>query len=709
MYLSINNFDYNFFIDFYNHLSKLKFNKIQMFKYLSNNQDKFLVWSYEHSYLYNTYSWNDYIYLYNDLSKLKSNKNGLLHYIRCGYNENRNIFKKICIDSKKINWGLFDWEFYIHFYNDLKNYNKQQAQKHYELYGINENRLFSYEHSYYYHNYDWQYFKEINKEFNTFSIKKVFEFYIKNKLCKEYTIYPKKNILDVNIFHWKFYLTFYDDLKKNKINNYEKAVNHLLNFGFNEGRLYSNEHNNLYYNYDWNKYNLDYKLNKTNDEAFVYYVKHGVNDNHIIKPILNENTFYFKFFNNFNNLNLQNLEESIHFFNKNQFSKNFLYSYQHYLIFMLFDWQKIYEKTKLQKNHNINEFIVYYLNNYKNIDISLILIDEFKFLLFLKNNDIFLFFNQLDLLKNIIYHNISFNNENLLYKINQYEKDLKNNLFLNINLLDLPPCFEIISSKKHEEDIKFSFVISSYNNVKNIKNNLLSVIYQNYKNWEIYYTNDKSTDNTHDIFQEIVKKYNIKHKVFYQKNKKNMGQIYNKYKSYQNIDDNNIVIILDGDDWLSSSNVLNTLYKIYKNNDYKIVYSTYKIFFNNKVNEDNLMNFHSYPDDVKKNISYRTYPYWHFYHLKSGYALYFKNIPKNYLKYNNEWLDRCTDLAEMYSAVELAGGNIYFINEPLYIYNKTNSMNYSNSYYYDYKSTKRKNIEKYIKNLPPLNKLILNS
>ena len=63
----------------------------------------------------------------------------------------------------------------------------------------------------------------------------------------------------------------------------------------------------------------------------------------------------------------------------------------------------------------------------------------------------------------------------------------------------------------------------------------------------------------------------------------------------------------------------------------------------------------------------------------------------------------------MYSAVELAGGNIYFINEPLYIYNKTNSMNYSNSYYYDYKSTKRKNIEKYIKNLPPLNKLILNS
>ena len=37
-------------------------------------------------------------------------------------------------------------------------------------------------------------------------------------------------------FDWKFYLSYYPDLMENGINNKEKAINHWINHGRNEGR-----------------------------------------------------------------------------------------------------------------------------------------------------------------------------------------------------------------------------------------------------------------------------------------------------------------------------------------------------------------------------------------------------------------------------------------------------------------------------------------
>ena len=46
------------------------------------------------------------------------------------------------------------------------------------------------------------------------------------------------------------------------------------------------------------------------------------------------------------------------------------------------------------------------------------------------------------------------------------------------------------------------------------------------------------------------------------------------------------------------------------------------------------------------------------------------------LKKNDKWLDRCTDLAEMYSVSEMAGIKVKHLKKILYVYNKKNSIKY---------------------------------
>ena len=49
---------------------------------------------------------------------------------------------------------------------------------------------------------------------------------------------------------------------------------------------------------------------------------------------------------------------------------------------------------------------------------------------------------------------------------------------------------------------------------------------------------------------------------------------------------------------------------------------------------------------------------------------------------NGEWLDRCTDVAEMVCVSELCKDNLISIQNVLYVYNKSNSIKYSNSWYH---------------------------
>ena len=700
MNLYIDNFDFDFFKSFYTRFKRTKKKNI-VFNLLKKRKSLFQVWSYEDSFLFNTYSWHDYINFYSDLKNIKSVKVAFLHYLKNGYHENRIIIKKMYYNSNFIDWKSFDWKFYIDYHNDLKINNENYAKNHYQKKGVYENRLYSYEHSYFYYNYDWEQVKKKNSHFCNFSVKNIVEYYFKYNDIYEFKELNLKKIIDIDSFHWKFYIDFYDDL--NYINDYKNALYHFQKNGLKEDRFFSIFHNYLYLNYDWEKYNLDYQLNKNKKESFIYYLNYGINENHLIYKIYNENTFYHSFFIYFNSINSNSLSDSIDIYLNNKMNKQYLYSYQHYLIFILFDWSKIFKQYKnneeCSKINNSNNYLMFYLKNYTHLNHRLILNNYSNINFLLENKNNYLFLNDVSLLKDIIKKNFKYNTIYFLYQLNNILNEIKNKLFLNIDLLNSPSKFIFNLKESQQEDITFSFIISCDSDEKIIYNILLSIIYQNYKNWRIYFINNNFSSKTQDIFFKIIKEYAVENKINYINNKISLKNINNAFNVYQEINNNDIIIKLNND-WLSSSDVLNTLYDIYKNNPCKIIFSSHKLYFNNQINDINKIN--EYPQEIQKNISFRSYPDFNFQYFYVGYAYYFKHIPKEYLTYENEWID--SHMAEIFSLVELANGQIYFVDEPLFIYNQSKDFQKKNNVGQMYNFNDKKIID-YIKKLNILQKI----
>ena len=102
--------------------------------------------------------------------------------------------------------------------------------------------------------------------------------------------------------------------------------------------------------------------------------------------------------------------------------------------------------------------------------------------------------------------------------------------------------------------IKFKIIVPSYNSEKWIDKTSSSIVSQNYKNYDVTIIDDCSTDvNQRNIIKSYCEKYNSTfNKWKFLLNKKRMFALYNIYNgiycSSCNKDD--VVIILDGDDWL---------------------------------------------------------------------------------------------------------------------------------------------------------------
>ena len=267
----------------------------------------------------------------------------------------------------------------------------------------------------------------------------------------------------------------------------------------------------------------------------------------------------------------------------------------------------------------------------------------------------------------------------------QISKDIKNNM---INHL-----------LKNNTNINFCFIISSYNNSLNIENNLNSVINQTYTNWRAIYINDYSNDNTEELYFEIIKNAKMEEKFTYIKNDKRYYQMHNKYIAYKLVNDLEIVCILDGDDWLLNNSVLEVLKNYYTTTNYKMISSNYKVYDNNIVSpESKSEKFYSNIELTNNAVRYNNN--WYIRHLKTGYGIFFKSIPEEYLKYKDELLNICTDCAEIYCVIEFTKGNILQIQEPLYVYNRQNSKLYPSSYYNSKDSNIRKDILNTLRTLP---------
>ena len=219
---------------------------------------------------------------------------------------------------------------------------------------------------------------------------------------------------------------------------------------------------------------------------------------------------------------------------------------------------------------------------------------------------------------------------------------------------------------------RFVIVIPSYKNAEFYKQNLDSVLTQNYLNYRIIYIDDCSPDGTANLVEGYIKENKIEHKITLIKNSKRQLALANIYKAVISCEDDEIIVLLDGDDWFENHNVLSKLNEEYKNSNIWITHGNFKFL------GANLSGSHYYdpnfPQHVVNDNLFREYQHGPI-HLRTFYTWLFKQIKLEDLFHEGNFYKMTYDVALLLPMFEMAAERHKFIRDILYIYNDKNPIN----------------------------------
>lgn len=217
----------------------------------------------------------------------------------------------------------------------------------------------------------------------------------------------------------------------------------------------------------------------------------------------------------------------------------------------------------------------------------------------------------------------------------------------------------------------FVIVIPSYNNALFCEQNLISILNQQYDNFRVIYIDDASKDETYEKVKAFVDRSPLKDRVTIIHRKENQGSIKNLFDAVHSCNDEEIVVRVDGDDFLAHPLVLKKLNKIYANSSIWMTYGNYLDYPTYKQKPQICQKI---PRTILRSKRFRHYKYVTA-HLHTFYAGLFKKVSPNHLMKEGKFLPMGGDVALMIPMLEMAAGHFRFIDEVLYLYNRTNPLN----------------------------------
>jgi glycosyltransferase involved in cell wall biosynthesis len=213
-------------------------------------------------------------------------------------------------------------------------------------------------------------------------------------------------------------------------------------------------------------------------------------------------------------------------------------------------------------------------------------------------------------------------------------------------------------------------IIPSYNNHQWYERNLSSVLVQDYRNFRVIYVDDCSSDRTGELVEKFIADRNSGDLIQLIRNPDRLGALRNLYNTIHICHDDEIVILLDGDDWFAHNRVLKKINEAYANPDCWMTYGQYLSW------PDNMIGYsREIPSDIIETNNFRQNE-WCSSHLRSFYVWLFKLIQvQDLISPSGAFYHMAWDQAIMFPMLEMSGHRAKFISEVLYIYNAANPLN----------------------------------
>lgn len=215
------------------------------------------------------------------------------------------------------------------------------------------------------------------------------------------------------------------------------------------------------------------------------------------------------------------------------------------------------------------------------------------------------------------------------------------------------------------EDTHFKIVVPVCNSEQWISRCLNSVKKQEYQNYQCIVVDDMSTDETWSEILAFADHPNFK----VVKNTEKKYALKNIYDSVNmcNPSNSDVIVVLDGDDWLSNSRVLSKLSNEY-NTGIQMTYGSFVRYPDGIIGQESSQ----YPKDVIESNSFRE-DVWRASHLRTfKYDLWSKVKKEDLIDIDGKFYETSYDQAMMLPMLEMCGSNSKFIEDILCVYNVGN-------------------------------------
>jgi glycosyltransferase involved in cell wall biosynthesis len=214
---------------------------------------------------------------------------------------------------------------------------------------------------------------------------------------------------------------------------------------------------------------------------------------------------------------------------------------------------------------------------------------------------------------------------------------------------------------------RFKIVVPSYNSYPWIERTLSSIEAQDFPYFDAVLVDDASTDRQHKQTLATYAERNDWTLVTRTENGGPLAGLIDGVAAHHCTDDD-VIVVVDGDDWLANEWVLQKVDAAYSSSDALFTYGQYLNYRAGTIGHCGLPK----PKTVRKR-RYRKKS-WLFSHLRTFKYLLWRQIRDEDLRDSatGDYFRTAGDLATMFPMAEMAGPRFRFIPEVLYIYNDAN-------------------------------------